>query len=296
MEVVTLGIEMHTPMDFCTPLNERRLDSMIKLIAIDMDGTLLNSQKEIPEENIKAIQEAAAAGIKIVLCTGRPRSGILPHFEKLGLSEEEYIIMNNGCSTYDTKNWNLLQYESLSRSEMEELLQACEGFPEVALTFTGEKTYYVVGDEVPELVAYDASTVFTEAKARSLEEIFVEGQVIFQAMYMADSEPLDAFQNAVQDRLSQSYSTVRSQDYIFEIMPRGATKASGLKHLAEKLGIAPDQIMALGDAANDLEMLQFVGQSVAMGNASDDIKALCKYVTLTNDEAGVAHAIRTWAL
>ena len=112
--------------------------------------------------------------------------------------------------------------------------------------------------------------------------------MIFQAMYMADTEPLDAFQNAVQDRLDQSYSTVRSQDYIFEIMPQGATKASGLKHLAEKLGIAPDQIMALGDAANDLEMLQFVGQSVAMGNASDDIKELCKYVTLTNDEAGVA--------
>ena len=75
----------------------------VKLIAIDMDGTLLDSQKEIPAENIKAIQEAAAAGIKIVLCTGRPRSGILPHFEKLGLSEEEYIIMNNGCSTYETK-------------------------------------------------------------------------------------------------------------------------------------------------------------------------------------------------
>ena len=138
--------------------------NQVKLIAIDMDGTLLNSQKEIPVENIKAIQEAAAAGIKIVLCTGRPRSGILPHFEKLGLSEEEYIIMNNGCSTYETKNWKLLQYESLSRPEMEELLQACEDFPEVALTLTGEKTYYVVGDEVPELVAYDAGTVYTEAK------------------------------------------------------------------------------------------------------------------------------------
>lgn len=103
--------------------------NQVKLIAIDMDGTLLNSQKEIPEENIKAIQEATAAGIKIVLCTGRPRSGIVPHFEKLGLSEEEFIIMNNGCSTYETKNWTLLESESLSRSEMEELLQACEDFP-----------------------------------------------------------------------------------------------------------------------------------------------------------------------
>ena len=73
-------------------------------------------------------------------------------------------------------------------------------------------------------------------------------------------------------------------------------KNSGLKHLAEKLDINRDQIMALGDAANDLEMLQFVGQSVAMGNASDDIKSLSKYVTLTNDQAGVAYAIRTWAL
>ena len=163
--------------------------NQVKLIAIDMDGTLLNSQKEIPEENIKAIQEATAAGIKIVLCTGRPRSGIVPHFEKLGLSEEEYIIMNNGCSTYETKNWTLLESESLSRSEMEELLQACEDFPGVALTFTGEKSYYVVGNEVPELVAYDAGNVFTEAKARSLEEIFEERQVIFQAMYMAESEP-----------------------------------------------------------------------------------------------------------
>ncbi|MBC7032293.1 Cof-type HAD-IIB family hydrolase, partial [Salmonella enterica subsp. enterica serovar Enteritidis] len=95
------------------------------------------------------------------------------------------IIMNNGCPTYETKNWTLLESESLSRSEMEELLQACEDFPGVALTFTGEKSYYVVGNEVPELVAYDAETVFTEAKARSLEEIFEEGQVIFQAMYMA---------------------------------------------------------------------------------------------------------------
>ncbi len=107
---------------------------------------------------------------------------------------------------------------------------------------------------------------------------------------------MDDLQNDVQDRLDHSYSTVRSQEYIFEVMPQGATKASGLKHLAEKLDINRDQIMALGDAANDLEMLQFVGQSVAMGNASDDIKSLSKYVTLTNDQAGVAYAIRTWAL
>lgn len=268
----------------------------VKLIAIDMDGTLLNSQKEIPQDNIDAIQEATKAGIQIVLCSGRPRSGILPYFEQLGLTEEEFIIMNNGCTTYETKDWHMIQKETLSQTEIVGLQEACNNFPDVYLTLTGENSYYVVADKVPDLVAYDAGTVFMEAKARSLEEIFAEGEVIFQAMYMAEEAILDAFQAAVDPRLSQDFSTVRSQDYIYEIMPQGATKASALEHLAQTLGLTASQVMTLGDAANDLEMHAYADHSVAMGNASQDIKDACQHVTLTNDQAGVAYAIRRWAL
>ena len=111
---------------------------MIKLIAIDLDGTLLNSDKKIPDENVKAIQKAAKAGVKIVLCTGRPKSGILPYFERLGLTDEEYIIMNNGCSIYNTKNWELVSYAQVNNDELDKLDQAVEGYPEVCLTLTGE--------------------------------------------------------------------------------------------------------------------------------------------------------------
>lgn len=78
---------------------------MIKLIALDMDGTLLNSQKEIPKAHIQAIHQAVEHGVKLVLCTGRPLVGVKPYYEQLGLSgDNEYVIINNGCSTHQTKD------------------------------------------------------------------------------------------------------------------------------------------------------------------------------------------------
>lgn len=269
---------------------------MIKLIAIDMDGTLLNSKKEIPVENIKAIQKAAAAGVKIVLCTGRPKSGIVPYFDQLGLTEEEYIIMNNGCTIYNTKNWELVSHAQISNDELDSLYQVLDNHPQVCLTLTGEKTYFAVGDQVPDLVQYDAGLVFDTAKAISLEALKTNPEIIFQAMYMAEAPFLDPFQEANEAALAEDFSVVRSQSYIFEAMPKGFTKATGLKILADQLGYSPDQVMALGDAANDLEMLEFASHSVAMGNASDDIKAQCRYVTSSNDEAGVAQAIYDYVL
>lgn len=269
---------------------------MIKLIAIDLDGTLLNSDKKIPDENVKAIQKAAKAGVKIVLCTGRPKSGILPYFERLGLTDEEYIIMNNGCSIYNTKNWELVSYAQVNNDELDKLDQAVEGYPEVCLTLTSEKHYYAVGSEVPELVQYDAGLVFDTAKAVSIDELKASSEIIFQAMYMARAPYLDLFQEAKESALAPEFSVVRSQEYIFEIMPKGYTKATALKALSEKLGFTPAEVMAIGDAANDIEMLEFADNSVAMGNATDEVKALCRYETTTNDQAGVAQAIYDYVL
>lgn len=269
---------------------------MIKLIAIDLDGTLLNSEKKISKENISAIQAAAQAGVKIVLCTGRPKSGIVPYFEQLGLTDEEYIIMNNGCSIYNTKNWELMSYAQITNEELDQLQAAVRDFPEVCLTLTGEKHYYAVGDVVPELVQYDAGLVFDTAKAISLEAIKDSSEIIFQAMYMAKAPVLNPFQAAKEVDLAADFSVVRSQPYIFEAMPKGYTKATALKALSEKLGFSPDDVMTIGDAANDLEMLQFATHSVAMGNATDEVKEICRYQTTVNDQAGVAKAIYDYVL
>ncbi|AXQ79291.1 HAD family phosphatase [Streptococcus chenjunshii] len=264
---------------------------MIKLIAVDMDGTLLNSARELPAENILALQRAAQAGVKIVLCTGRPKSGVQPYFNKLELTEEEYVIMNNGCSVYNTKEWDLIDYSALSYRELEILEQAVLDCPDVCLTLTGERTYYALGKKVPELVQADAELVFTTARAASLDQVRSDSEIIFQAMYMAEKAQLDRFQKIRETELGQLFSAVRSQNDIFEAMPKGVTKGKALQALSNQLGFNAGEVMAIGDAANDLEMLKFAGVSVAMANASQQVKEHSRYLTVSNDEAGVARAI-----
>lgn len=269
---------------------------MIKLIAIDLDGTLLNEDKQLPEKNIKAIQAAAAVGIKVVLCTGRPLPGTRPVFEKLGL-EDQYVIVNNGCSTYETKDWKLVADFHLTNEDILYLSDLVKKEDGVQLTIFDEKEHYYILDEEPsDLVKYDAELVYLEPTLIRAEDMVTLDDIQFQAMFLAEKERLDVFQVQYEENLSQRFSTVRSQAYIFEAMPMGATKASALKVLAESLGFSPDEVMALGDANNDLEMLQFAGCSVAMGNSPDNVKALTKYVTDSNNEAGVAKAIYKYAL
>lgn len=269
---------------------------MIKLIAIDLDGTLLNEDKQLPAENITAIQEAVAAGIKVVLCTGRPLPGTRPVFEQLGLADQ-FVIVNNGCSTYETTNWQLVAEYHLTNDDILYLSDLVKQEDGVQLTIFDEKDHYYILDEEPsDLVKYDAELVYLEPTQVRAEDLVVLDEIQFQAMFLAEKERLDIFQAKHEAVLNQRFSTVRSQSYIFEAMPMGATKASALKALAERLGFVPDEVMALGDANNDLEMLQFAACSVAMGNSPEHIKALTKHVTGTNNEAGVAQAIYKYAL
>ncbi|MGT2935228.1 Cof-type HAD-IIB family hydrolase [Streptococcus castoreus] len=269
---------------------------MIQLIAIDLDGTLLNSQKQIPKENIAAIKEAIAAGIKIVLCTGRPWSGTKPYFDQLELKAEEFLILNNGCSIYSSPDWELLHAKSLTDKDIQHLENLSCAFPKVYLALTGERDYFVLEETVPAIVQADGDLVFTKVKAVTSQEIANSKQVIFQAMYLGEKSVLDPFETAVRDQLSQSYSVVRSQDNILEIMPKGVTKASALKELVSELKLQPDQVMAIGDAPNDLEMLTYAGLGVAMGNAQKAIRQVADSISLSNDLAGVAYAIRQFAL
>ena len=211
---------------------------MIKLIALDMDGTLLNEKKELKQAEIDAIHKAVKAGVTVVLCTGRPLVGVKPFVKQLGFdTEEEYIIVNNGCSTHSTKNWALVDWEELAISDIEYLS-----------TFTTSDAVQI--------------SLFDE------EEYFV-----------------------LAEQANATVSTVRSQDYLLEILPDGASKASGLKKLADRLSILPEEIMAIGDANNDLEMIAFAGLGIAMGNANEQVKAIAQDITDTNENNGVAKAI-----
>lgn len=269
---------------------------MIKLIAIDMDGTLLDSQKKLPQENIDAIQEAVAVGIKIVICTGRSQAGVKPYFEQLGLHEEEYVILNNGCSLHETLNWSTLYGKSLSHSDILGLQSYVDDNLEVDMVLTTNKDYYFVGETPSKIAQADADSVFTNLLPIKKDAISTIEEPVYNAMYMGTSKAIDAFQNKHEAEILEAYTGVRSQDLLYEVLPQHSNKATGLAELVKLLGLDPSQIMTIGDGNNDIEMLDFSGFAVAMENASDAVKAHADKITLRNDQAGVAYAIREFVL
>ncbi|HFI0700581.1 TPA: Cof-type HAD-IIB family hydrolase [Streptococcus suis] len=264
---------------------------MIKLIALDMDGTLLNENKELMQPQIDAIHQAVEAGVTVVLCTGRPLVGVKPFVEQLGFdTEEEYIIVNNGCSTHSTKDWSLIDWEELSISDIDYLSTFVEN-DDVQISLFDEEDYFVLAEKANARVNLDAGLVGMIPQPIDLSEARSGKHRFFEAMFVGEKEHIDAFENQHNPVLSQGYSTVRSQDYLLEILPNGASKATGLKKLADRLGILPEEIMAMGDANNDLEMLAFAGLGIAMGNANEQVKAIAQDITDTNENNGVAKAI-----
>ncbi|RSJ82424.1 Cof-type HAD-IIB family hydrolase [Streptococcus cristatus] len=273
---------------------------MIKLIALDMDGTLLTEDKKIPKAHIDAIHQAIQAGVKLVLCTGRPLVGVKPYFQELGLENEneyeyEYVIVDNGCAIHQTSDWQLVDWQELNPDDIRYLYSLAEQ-SQVQLTLFDEEHYFVVGEKASKIVTDDAALVFTTPTEISLEEACGGQHRMFQAMFLGNPEQVDDFENKFAQELCQRFSGVRSQLVIYEAMPKGVTKAFALERLAQRLEIKPEEIMALGDANNDIEMLQFAGLGVAMGNASQHVKDLADYVTDSNEENGVATAIAKFIL
>lgn len=272
---------------------------MIKLIAIDMDGTLLNGKKHIDKVQKEAIHEAIEAGIKIVLCTGRPLYGILPFYEELGLSEldsEGYVILNNGCSIHKTKNWELIDQVNFTSDDIDYLYKFSEGY-DINFTLVNDYYYFNIDDRKPtdELIT-DAGFVFSDITNISLKEAKNGKHKIIKIMFLGNPNIMANFQKENESILKDKYSSVLSQPYIYEILPKGNNKGTGLKKLAKKLGIKQEEIMAIGDGNNDIEMFEYAHYSVAMENGTKPARKAAKYQTDSNENNGVAKAIRKYAL
>ena len=271
---------------------------MIKLIAIDMDGTLLNGKKHIDKVQKEAIHEAIEAGIKIVLCTGRPLYGILPFYEELGLSEldsEGYVILNNGCSIHKTKDWELIDQVNFTSDDIDYLYKFSEGY-DINFTLVNDYYYFNIGRKPTDELITDAGFVFSDITNISLKEAKNGKHKIIKIMFLGNPNIMANFQKENENILKDKYSGVLSQPYVYEILPKGNNKGTGLKKLAKKLGIKQEEIMAIGDGNNDIEMFEYAHYSVAMENGTKPARKAAKYQTDSNENNGVAKAIRKYAL
>lgn len=267
---------------------------MIELIAIDMDGTLLNSAHQITQNVQKALNDAIDSGIKIVLCTGRPLKAIYPYVEQLDLSDkEDYVISLNGTLVQKTNTQEIVYSHQLKRTDLNRLNYIRKGY-QVNLTYFDETHYFYTGEKTDRLM-FDANILGMEPVHLEIADI-PEETIIYKAMYVGEPSEIDRLAREIPEDIKQNFYPIRSLPYIFEILPKKANKGDALIGLVETLGIPIENVMAIGDGENDIDLMNAVVESVAMGNATDTIKAAAKHQTKSNEEDGVSYAIYQWAL
>jgi Cof subfamily protein (haloacid dehalogenase superfamily) len=268
---------------------------MIDLIAIDMDGTLLDSAHTISPRVKQAIAAARARGLRIVLATGRPFSGIELYLDELGLADEDnYCITFNGAVIQNAAGTQSIAETTLGYDDYVYCEQVARDLG-VHFHVLYERSMMTPNADISSHTVRDAYISRTPLIYRSVEQ--VQPSWRFRKFMMVDDAAiLDRAIANLPAELTQRYTVVKSAADFLEILHPDAGKGRALATLAAHLGVPAERIMAIGDQENDLVMLEFAGVAVAMGNAIDAVKAGADHVTTSNDEDGVALAIERYAL
>jgi len=264
---------------------------MIKLVAIDMDGTLLNSKKELLEETKQYFKDFHKKETEtlLVLCTGRPETGIRPYLKDLGyLEENHYIISQNGANIYESRTGKRVMDAFLDSAAIQKWIELGKKHG-ISVMGAGVDYYYCFDQEPTEWMEFDVKLVSGKLKRIPTEESL--NTDFYKILLMGDEEQLNEFETFIPQEWRDEFYVVRSQKYLVEVLTKGVNKAFGLEKLAKELNIQPSEIAAIGDAANDIEMLEYAGLAIAMGNASEEVKAIADIVTDTNENNGVIKAI-----
>lgn len=266
----------------------------VKLIAVDIDGTLLTSQGQLTPEVCQAVAEAKAAGIKVIITTGRPIAGVTSLLEQLNLTDAgDYVITFNGALVQDVASGQDLVKETLSYEDYLslEFLARKLGVHMHAITKDG---IYTANRDIGKYTVHEAKLVNMPVFYRTPEEM--SDKEIVKIMFIDEPELLDQAISQIPSDVYDHYTLVKSQPFYLEVVAKTVSKGNAIRHLAKKLGIDMTETMAIGDEENDRAMLEVVAHPVVMENGNPNIKKIAKYITKSNDESGVAYAIRKWAL
>lgn len=272
--------------------------NMIKLVAIDIDDTLVNTSKEITDQVKDSLHKATEAGVKIVLTTGRPVKGVQAYLKTLGLAdlEDQYVITYNG-SVVETTSGQVIAsqevgypaYESMThfgqKNWGEEVLVQAEMLEDI----------YTTNRVINPMASRESYFMSMPIHVLDLADMPAEGNYV-KVMLIAEVAKIDEIQQKLPKEIFDNYTIVRSDQYFLEILNKEASKGNGLRALADHLGIDMSETMAIGDQQNDMSMLETAGFGVAMGNAIPELKEIADAVTTTQDEHGVGVAIHKYVL
>jgi Cof subfamily protein (haloacid dehalogenase superfamily) len=274
----------------------------IKLIAMDLDGTLLDSRAQISDENARTIAEAQSRGIEIVIATGRRFDFARPITEALPCDFN--LIVSNGA-IIKSKSGATHMRQLLPVATARRVLEITERFrASAAVIFDREAARQVMMERVawddPLRGRYYAKIREHLAEVVPLTDC-LDGEDPIQIMYAGPCAEMQAAKQMLEKNPASQEYTAALTEYrdrnlsILDVLRRGVSKGVALAEWARRRGIAREEMMAIGDNWNDREMLELAGLPVVMGNGVPELKSLGWAVTLSNDQNGVAEAIRTYA-
>ena len=265
-----------------------------KILVLDIDGTLTNSQKEITPRTRTALQKAQEKGIKIVLASGRPTYGIMPVAGQLALERfGGYILSFNGGRIINAQTGEVIYQKTLPPEMPALLYDLSKEYKTNIMTYLDRTVITPKKDDK----YVELESRINQMEVRQVEDFksFVNFPVT-KCLMVEDGEYLAQVEQTVKARLGDTLSVLRSEPFFLEIMPKNIDKAYSLGKLLEHLGLNKDQMIACGDGFNDRSMIEFAGLGVAMANAQEPVKAAADYITASNDEDGVAAVVERFIL
>ena len=259
-----------------------------KLLATDMDGTLLNDKSELTERNKSAIVNAVEAGALFVAATGRSMSAV--EFINALFDKDLPFITLNGTVVIMGKSRKLLVNMSLDFDLAKEVYQLGVSRDIAVIVWTGDRLW--VSRECPDTINYQKVAC---EKMTVIEDFdMMKDQGISKVLWNGTPDIIDKYRIELSERYNGRLNCFPSRPTFLEFVSIKADKGIALEEVSRIFGIDRSEIIAVGDGYNDISMLRYAGLGIAMGNAPDDVKAACGNVTLTNNEDGVAEVVERY--
>ncbi len=271
----------------------------IRVIALDIDGTLTNKKKEITPETKSVLKKAQEKGIRLILASGRPDKGLIQYVEELEMDKYHGLCVSyNGARVFDCQTGEVLFNETMTVEQGKAVLEHMKKFDVHPMLYKGD--YMYVTDVYDCMVTdRDEHLNIIRYEARNCNYMLCETDDLVKfadwpmnkILTAGDDVYLQKHFEEMREPFKDTLNSMFTAPFYYEFTKKGIDKAKALDTVLTSLGYKADELIAFGDSQNDESMVKYAGVGVAMGNATDELKVVADEITLSNEEDGIAEAL-----
>lgn len=257
---------------------------MYKLLALDIDGTLLRSDGQVDPSTIEVIKKIKDA-VMVTISTGRPIQGVNEFIDLLDLDAP--MITYNGGMIIDSKTDEVLFSQQMKGLDAKQVLELGINYDTTMIIWSDNKLY---SNRINDYVNnYKKLSGLEPIVLNEFDEVIKQG--ITKILWVNEPEMLETYQLEIASKVNESVTYCTSKAHLLEFFDSNVSKAKALEFLGHRYNIKREEMMAIGDGNNDIDMIDYVGMGVAMANATDRVKAVANHITTSNDQKGISMAV-----